>query len=70
MSKKLKPKKTLVPQAGAGDMMVDLHAYLKTALGSACPKMLDMAAYCIDFRRAHGRATTWEGLVEHFKKHQ
>lgn len=63
-------KKPVVRKTSAGRMMADLHKYLRTALGSQCPTMIEMTAYCIEFHRTQGRALALDELVEHFKKRQ
>jgi len=63
-------KKTVSRKASVAEMMVGLHKHLRRALGSHCPPMINMAAYCIEFHSTHGRAVTLAELVEHFRERQ
>jgi len=63
-------KTTAGRKVSAAEMMADLHEHLRRALGAHCPTMINMAAYCIEFHRAHGRALTLAELVEHFRERQ
>jgi len=63
-----KHSKTLAKKPNAGEMMTDIHKYLKGVLGAQSPSMIEVATYCLQYHRENWRALTLDEIIEHYEK--